>query len=110
MTSGRWCRSGSPALYFGTTRGQLRIGRDGGEEWSCLCRIDGESACGEGDALLARSSKWEFASLEVREQQVIIGALRDRDDVLRRQVEERVADLLRRRGRVALEVQGGHAG
>jgi hypothetical protein len=28
------CRS--PALYFGTTTGQLWIGRDGGEEWSCL--------------------------------------------------------------------------
>jgi hypothetical protein len=27
---------GSPALYFGTTTGQLWIGRDGGEEWSCL--------------------------------------------------------------------------
>jgi hypothetical protein len=26
----------SPALYFGTTTGQLWIGRDGGEEWSCL--------------------------------------------------------------------------
>ena len=28
--------TGSPALYFGTTTGQLWIGRDGGEEWSCL--------------------------------------------------------------------------
>jgi hypothetical protein len=27
---------GSPALYFGTTTGQLWIGHDGGEEWSCL--------------------------------------------------------------------------
>lgn len=27
---------GSPALYFGTTTGQLWIGRDGGEEWDCL--------------------------------------------------------------------------
>ena len=27
---------GSPALYFGTTTGQLWIGREGGEEWSCL--------------------------------------------------------------------------
>ena len=26
----------SPAIYFGTTTGQLWIGRDGGEEWSCL--------------------------------------------------------------------------
>ena len=26
----------SPALYFGTTTGQLWIGRDGGEEWKCL--------------------------------------------------------------------------
>lgn len=26
----------SPALYFGTTAGQLWIGRDGGEAWSCL--------------------------------------------------------------------------
>jgi hypothetical protein len=25
-----------PALYFGTTTGQLWIGRDGGEDWSCL--------------------------------------------------------------------------
>lgn len=26
----------SPALYFGTTTGQLWIGRDGGEEWECV--------------------------------------------------------------------------
>src|SRR5262245_31498473 len=26
----------SPALYFGTTTGQLWMGKDGGEEWSCL--------------------------------------------------------------------------
>jgi photosystem II stability/assembly factor-like uncharacterized protein len=26
----------SPALYFGTTTGQLWIGRDGGEDWSCV--------------------------------------------------------------------------
>jgi photosystem II stability/assembly factor-like uncharacterized protein len=26
----------SPALYFGTTTGQLWIGHDGGEEWRCL--------------------------------------------------------------------------
>jgi len=26
----------SPSLYFGTTTGQLWIGRDGGEEWDCL--------------------------------------------------------------------------
>lgn len=26
----------SPALYFGTTTGQLWIGRDSGDEWSCL--------------------------------------------------------------------------
>ena len=26
----------SPALYFGTTTGQLWIGRDGGEDWECL--------------------------------------------------------------------------
>ncbi|MBI5836752.1 MAG: exo-alpha-sialidase [Candidatus Eisenbacteria bacterium] len=26
----------SPALYVGTTTGQLWMGRDGGEEWSCL--------------------------------------------------------------------------
>jgi photosystem II stability/assembly factor-like uncharacterized protein len=26
----------SPALYFGTTTGQLWIGRDGGDEWDCL--------------------------------------------------------------------------
>jgi hypothetical protein len=28
--------SRSPALYFGTTTGQLWIGRDGGEKWECL--------------------------------------------------------------------------
>ena len=28
--------SKNPALYFGTTTGQLWIGRDGGETWSCL--------------------------------------------------------------------------
>ena len=27
---------GSPALYFGTTTGQFWMGRDGGEDWSCL--------------------------------------------------------------------------
>ena len=27
---------GSPALYLGTTTGQLWIGRDGGEKWECL--------------------------------------------------------------------------
>jgi len=26
----------SPALYFGTTTGQLWVGRDGGERWECL--------------------------------------------------------------------------
>lgn len=26
----------SPAVYFGTTTGQLWLGRDGGEEWSCI--------------------------------------------------------------------------
>ncbi|NBV21278.1 MAG: exo-alpha-sialidase [Proteobacteria bacterium] len=26
----------SPSLYFGTTTGQLWIGRDGGEQWDCL--------------------------------------------------------------------------
>lgn len=26
----------SPALYYGTTTGQLWMGRDGGEEWSCV--------------------------------------------------------------------------
>lgn len=26
----------SPALYFGTTTGQLWIGREGGEQWNCL--------------------------------------------------------------------------
>jgi len=26
----------SPALYFGTTTGQLWMGKDGGEKWSCL--------------------------------------------------------------------------
>jgi hypothetical protein len=26
----------SPALYFGTTTGQLWMGRDGGEDWECL--------------------------------------------------------------------------
>ena len=26
----------SPALYFGTTTGQLWMGRDGGEQWTCL--------------------------------------------------------------------------
>ena len=26
----------TPALYFGTTTGQLWIGREGGEDWSCL--------------------------------------------------------------------------
>jgi photosystem II stability/assembly factor-like uncharacterized protein len=25
-----------PALYFGTTTGQLWIGKDGGEKWKCL--------------------------------------------------------------------------
>ena len=29
-------RRTSPALYFGTTTGQLWIGRDAGDEWSCL--------------------------------------------------------------------------
>jgi len=29
-------RMKSPALYFGTTTGQVWIGRDGGEEWECL--------------------------------------------------------------------------
>jgi hypothetical protein len=27
---------GAPALYFGTTTGQLWMGRDGGESWSCI--------------------------------------------------------------------------
>jgi len=27
---------GSPALYFGTTTGQLWLGRDGGEDWECV--------------------------------------------------------------------------
>jgi len=26
----------SPAVYFGTTTGQLWLGRDGGDEWTCL--------------------------------------------------------------------------
>ena len=26
----------TPALYFGTTTGQLWIGREGGEQWDCL--------------------------------------------------------------------------
>jgi photosystem II stability/assembly factor-like uncharacterized protein len=26
----------TPALYFGTTTGQLWMGRDGGEQWECL--------------------------------------------------------------------------
>ena len=26
----------APALYFGTTTGQLWIGKDGGEKWKCL--------------------------------------------------------------------------
>ena len=26
----------SPAVYFGTTTGQLWLGRDGGDEWECL--------------------------------------------------------------------------
>jgi photosystem II stability/assembly factor-like uncharacterized protein len=26
----------SPALYVGTTTGQLWMGKDGGEQWSCL--------------------------------------------------------------------------
>lgn len=26
----------NPALYFGTTTGQLWIGREGGEKWECL--------------------------------------------------------------------------
>jgi hypothetical protein len=26
----------SPALYFGTTTGQLWMGHDGGEEWKCV--------------------------------------------------------------------------
>ena len=29
-------RLASPALYFGTTTGQLWMGRDGGEDWDCL--------------------------------------------------------------------------
>ncbi len=29
-------QANSPALYFGTTTGQLWIGRDGGEQWDCL--------------------------------------------------------------------------
>ena len=29
-------RCASPALYFGTTTGQLWMGRDGGEKWECL--------------------------------------------------------------------------
>ncbi len=28
----------SPALYFGTTSGELWIGRDGGKRWSCIAR------------------------------------------------------------------------
>jgi hypothetical protein len=28
--------AGSPAVYFGTTTGQLWMGRDGGEKWECL--------------------------------------------------------------------------
>jgi hypothetical protein len=28
------------ALYFGTTTGQLWIGREGGEQWDCLFRFD----------------------------------------------------------------------
>ena len=34
----RWTStiSSTPALYFGTTTGQLWIGREGGEEWNCL--------------------------------------------------------------------------
>ena len=27
---------GKPAIYFGTTTGQLWIGREGGEKWECL--------------------------------------------------------------------------
>ena len=26
----------SPSLYFGTTTGQLWMGRDGGDSWECL--------------------------------------------------------------------------
>lgn len=26
----------SPALYFGTTTGQLWMGSDGGDEWQCV--------------------------------------------------------------------------
>jgi hypothetical protein len=26
----------TPALYFGTTTGQLWMGREGGEKWDCL--------------------------------------------------------------------------
>jgi len=29
-------RLASPALYFGTTTGQLWMDRDGGEDWKCL--------------------------------------------------------------------------
>ena len=29
----------SPALYFGTTTGQLWMGRDGGEEWELPVRL-----------------------------------------------------------------------
>jgi len=34
--STRSCPGGAPALYFGTTTGQLWIGREGGEKWDCL--------------------------------------------------------------------------
>jgi hypothetical protein len=26
----------TPAIYFGTTTGQLWMGREGGEQWECL--------------------------------------------------------------------------
>ena len=29
-------RLASPALYFGTTTGQLWMGREGGEHWECV--------------------------------------------------------------------------
>ena len=38
----------SPALYFGTTTGQLWIGRDGGEEWELPVRLAAADPLREG--------------------------------------------------------------
>ena len=44
----------SPALYFGTTTGQLWIGRDGGEEWELPLRLAAADPLREGRGGLRR--------------------------------------------------------